>query len=64
MGDRPVSCKGILHSRFFVQDSELHKKWPVWAISCAKPLGVSKQAVHKKHAKRLREKYPGKEARK
>jgi DNA-directed RNA polymerase specialized sigma24 family protein len=34
-----------------------------WA-QIAKILGVSKQAVHKKHAKRLREKYPGKEARK
>ena len=29
-----------------------------WA-SIAEVLGVSKQAVHKKHAKRLREKYPG-----
>ena len=34
-----------------------------WA-QIAEVLGVSKQAVHKKHAKRLREKYPGKEARK
>ena len=34
-----------------------------WA-QIAALLGVSKQAVHKKHAKRLREKYPGKEARK
>lgn len=32
-----------------------------WA-QVAEILGVSKQAVHKKHAKRLREKYPGKEA--
>lgn len=32
-----------------------------WA-RIAEVLGVSKQAVHKKHAKRLREKYPGKEA--
>jgi DNA-directed RNA polymerase specialized sigma24 family protein len=32
-----------------------------WA-QIAEVLGVSKQAVHKKHAKRLREKYPGKEA--
>lgn len=32
-----------------------------WA-RVAEVLGVSKQAVHKKHAKRLREKYPGKEA--
>ena len=29
-----------------------------WA-GIAEVLGVSKQAVHKKHAKRLREKYPG-----
>src|ERR671913_92987 len=29
-----------------------------WA-QIAEVLGVSKQAVHKKHAKRLREKYPG-----
>ena len=34
-----------------------------WA-QIAALLGVSKQAVHKKHAKRLREKYSGKEARK
>lgn len=34
-----------------------------WA-QIAALLGVSKQAVHKKHAKRLREKLPGKEARK
>ena len=34
-----------------------------WA-QIAAILGVSKQAVHKKHAKRLREKYPGKESRK
>ncbi len=33
-----------------------------WA-RIAEALGVSKQAVHKKHAKRLREKYSGKEAR-
>lgn len=32
-----------------------------WA-QIAALLGVSKQAVHKKHAKRLREKYSGKEA--
>jgi hypothetical protein len=32
-----------------------------WA-QVAEVLGVSKQAVHKKHAKRLRENYPGKEA--
>ncbi len=29
-----------------------------WA-RIAEVLGVSKQAVHKKHAKRLRERYPG-----
>ena len=29
-----------------------------WA-QIAEVLGVSKQAVHKKHAKRLRDKYPG-----
>ena len=34
-----------------------------WA-QIAAILGVSKQAVHKKHAERLREKYPGKEPRK
>jgi DNA-directed RNA polymerase specialized sigma24 family protein len=34
-----------------------------WA-QVAALLGVSKQAVHKKHAKRLRGKYTGKEARK
>jgi DNA-directed RNA polymerase specialized sigma24 family protein len=34
-----------------------------WA-QIAEVLGVSKQAVHKKHAKRLREKYQGREARK
>ena len=33
-----------------------------WA-QIAEVLGVSKQAVHKKHAKRLREKYPEKEVR-
>jgi FixJ family two-component response regulator len=32
-----------------------------WA-QIAEVLGVSKQVVHKKHAKRLRQKYPGKEA--
>ena len=32
-----------------------------WA-RIAEVLGVSKQAVHKKHARRLREKYPGEEA--
>jgi hypothetical protein len=31
--------------------------WP-WA-RIAEVLGVSKQAVHKKHAKRIRAKYPG-----
>ena len=31
--------------------------WP-WA-QIAEVLGVSKQAVHKKHAKRIRAKYPG-----
>ena len=31
--------------------------WP-WS-QIAEILGVSKQAVHKKHAPRLREKYPG-----
>lgn len=29
-----------------------------WA-SIAEVLGVSRQAVHKKHARRIREKYPG-----
>ena len=33
-----------------------------WA-QIAEILGVSKQAVHKKHAKRLRERYPGERAR-
>jgi DNA-directed RNA polymerase specialized sigma24 family protein len=33
-----------------------------WA-QIAEVLGVSKQAVHKKHAKRLRERYPGERSR-
>jgi hypothetical protein len=28
-------------------------------VRIAEVLGVSKQAVHKKHAKRLRDRYPG-----
>jgi biotin operon repressor len=33
-----------------------------WA-RIAEVLGISKQAVHKKHAKRLRDKYPGERSR-
>ncbi len=35
--------------------------WP-WA-KIAEVLGVSKQAVHKKHAKRIRARYPGERSR-
>lgn len=58
-----VALRRLLEAREAAQvENAVLAGWS-WA-QIAAILGVSKQAVHKKHPKRLREKYPGKEPRK
>lgn len=57
-----VALRRLLESLEAAQvENAIFAGWS-WA-QIAEVLGVSKQAVHKKHAKRLREKYPEKEVR-
>ena len=53
-----VALRRLLESLEFAQVENAFLAGWSWA-RIAEVLGVSKQAVHKKHAPRLREKYPG-----
>ena len=53
-----VALKRILEALEVAQVENAYLAGWSWA-RIAEVLGVSKQAVHKKHAKRIRDRYPG-----